>query len=565
MKRNIKIMLALLLALAMLAGCGASHQAEAPTEAPEMVQPRPNMPDCTELGTPLADVRVRQALVYAIDMDTVMEALLGDDGQTASGFARTEAEAWEYDPEKAKELLAEAGWPSDYVLDVVYYYDDQLTLDVLHVIGSYWEAVGIRSGFRKLEGDVAAQLWTAPENPAEDDAAVSWDIAYGAVAALTESEFYSRFASNASNNSHTPPVEGLDALIAQAESTADEAVRKELYDRIQQILTEQMLAIPLYHQDCFIFTSDYIDTAAAAAGNDQFSYEKDILNWTTTREDHTLYTNGGPVEFYCDPTVNPGQYLYQELVFERLLQADGALNPTEGQLAESYKVSDDGLTVEFTLREGLLWQDGEPLTAEDVKFTFELYMKCPGANSVLTGVLNALEGAQEWKNGDAAECTGITAAENVVTFRFAEPRADALKVFSQWPVLPKHCLEEVKPERLQQDDFWENPIGSGPYRVAETVMGTYCVLQRWEEYRLAGEGNIDRIYMAASQETDEDLVLWAQLDQLDYAWGKGVDEAAAIEEIEGMNVQKVQIPYTRCFFINKFPHEADYGQTEGTQ
>ena len=167
-------------------------------------------------------------------------------------------------------------------------------------------------------------------------------------------------------------------------------------------LAENVLAIPLYHQDCFIYTSDYIDTAAAAAGNDQFAYEKDILNWTTTREDGTLYTDGGPMEYYMDPTVNPGQYLYQELVFERLLKADGQLNPGEGQLAESYTMEDRNL--EFTLREDLFWQDGEPLTAEDVKFTFELYMKCPGANSVLTGVLDALEGAEAWKNGDAEAC-----------------------------------------------------------------------------------------------------------------------------------------------------------------
>lgn len=572
MKISIKKLLVWLIVLSMvLAGCGAGKEAATETEAPEAVQPRPNLADCTELGTPLADIRVRQALIHAIDMDTVIEALFHGNGRKAVSFTEPgpwlnpEVQTYEYDPEKAKELLAEAGWPSEYVLDVVYYYDDPLTLDVLNVIGSYWDAVGVKSSFRKLEGDLASQLWLAPENPEDDDARVSWDLAYGAVAALSESEFYGRFASTASNNSHTPPVEGLDELISRAEKAPDEASQKKLYGEIQKILAENVLAIPLYHQDCFIYTGDAVDTAAYVSGNDQFAYEKDILNWTTQREDLTLYTNGGPTEFFCDPTVNPGQYLYQELIFERLLKADSGLIPTDGLLAESHTLSDDGLTLEFTLREELFWQDGEPLTAEDVKFTFELYMKCPGANSVLTGVLDALEGAADWKDGTAEECTGITLEENKITFRFAEPRADVLKVFSQWPVLPKHCLEDVKPERLQRDDFWEAPVGSGPFRVGETVFGEYCVLERWEEYRTAGEGNIQKIYMAASGETDENLVLWAQLDRLDYAWGKSTDEAAAIAATEGMKVQKVQIPYTRCFFVNKYPHESYHLQLEAAE
>ena len=575
MKKNLKKLLAVILALTMVLGvtaCGnEKDNIQDETEPSEQVQQIPNPVKCTELGTPLADLRVRQALAHAIDMDTVIEALFYGNGRRAVSFTQPgpwlnpEVQAYDYDPEKAKELLAEAGWPTDYVLDVVYYYDDQLTEDVLRVIGTYWDAVGVKSSFRKLEGDLTAQLWAVPEKPAEDDSAVDWDLAYGAVAALSESEFYNRFASTASNNSHTPPVEGLDELISLAAAAPDEAAQKELYGRIQQILAENLSAIPLYHQDCFIYTSDYLNTGSAVAGNDQFTYDKDILNWTTTREDNTLYTNGGPVEFYSDPTVNPGQYLYQELVFERLLNADSRLNPTDGQLAESYTLSDDGKTAEFILREELLWQDGEPLTAEDVKFTFELYMKCPGANSVLTGVLDALEGAESWKSGKAEDCTGIVIEENKITFRFDEARADALKVFSQWPVLPKHCLENVKPEKLQQSDFWKSPVGSGPYRVGQTEFGDHCILERWEEYRITGDGNIDRVYMAASGETDENLVVWARMDQLDYAWGKSTDEAAAIEQIEGMGAEKVQIPYTRCFFINQYPHESFRAAQETTE
>lgn len=552
MKQSITRFLVLLLALTvLLTGCGAGNEArpeqtEAPSSAPESEQ----QIKCTDLGTPLADARVRRALAHAIDMDTVLEALFGEYGEKAGDFDGI-LEPLPYDPQLAKELLARAGWPSDYVLDVVYYHDDPQTEDFLKVVGSYWEAVGVKAEFRLLEGDLVSQLW---ERPVGDESAVEWDLAYGAVAALTDGEVYDRFASDASNNSHTPEIPGLDDLLEQAASTADRQEQAEIYGKVRDLLAENISFIPLLHQNFFVYTSAHLKTDGVTHGNDQFAYDKNILNWTTDREDKTLYTDGGPDPFFCYPAVNPGLYLYQELLFERLIGADGGLNPTQGQLAEHFTLSEDGKTLEFVLREGLLWHDGEALSAEDVKFTFELYMQCPGANAVLTEVLAHLEGAEAFRSGDAEECTGIVAEENKVTFRFNTATADLLTVFSQWPVLPKHCLETVRPEQLQQDPFWKNPIGSGPYKVAEVEEGRLCTLERWTDYRETGEGNIEKIVMRPSGETDGNLVALAQRDLLDYAWGKSTDDAVCMKQIENMKVTEVAVQYTRCFFINQFDH-----------
>ena len=556
MKQKTTRFLALLLALTVLlltAGCETSEtpqqeQVQTPVRVPDPVE----QAKCTELGTPLADVRVRRALAHAIDMDTILEALFYGHGEKAGDFDGV-LEPVAYDPQLSKELLAQAGWPSDYVLDVVYYHDDPQTEDFLKVVGSYWDAVGVKAEFRLLEGDLVSQLW---KQPTEGESAVEWDLAYGAVAALTDGETYSRFASDASNNSHTPEIPGLDDLLEQAVSAPERETQTVLYGQVRDLLAENSSFIPLFHQNGFVYTSDHLKTPGVTPGNDQYAYDKNILNWTTDREDKTLYTNGGPVEFFCYPAVNPGLYLYQELVFERLIGADSDLNPTQGQLAESYTLSEDGKTLEFVLREELLWHDGELLTPEDVKFTFELYMQCPGANAGLTGVLEELEGSEEFLDGDAEECTGITVEENKVIFRFETPPADVLTVFSQWPVLPKHKLESASPEKLQQNKFWKNPIGSGPYKVSEVQIGKSCTLARWESYRETGEGNIEKIVMRASGETDGNLVALAMRDLLDYAWGKSTDDAVCIGQVEGMNVTEVEIPYTRCFFINQFDHES---------
>ena len=85
----------------------------------------------------LSDERVRQAIAYAIDMDTIVEtlfegkAIVADSMIPNGGFKADGLNAYSYDPDKARALLAEAGWDDSQVLDVVYYYGDQLTADLM--------------------------------------------------------------------------------------------------------------------------------------------------------------------------------------------------------------------------------------------------------------------------------------------------------------------------------------------------------------------------------------------------------------------------------------------------
>ena len=142
-----------------------------------------------------------------------------------------------------------------------------------------------------------------------------------------------------------------------------------------------------------------------------------------------------------------------------------------------------------------------------------------------------------------------------ITVNFDTVSANALAVFSQWPILPKHCLENASPETLQQDQFWQKPIGSGPFKVDEVVLNNYATLKRWDGYYKTGTGNIETIYMFASGENDSNLVKNAGAGKIDYAWSKSTDDAKAIESMDGMKVSTANIRYTRCFYINQFPHE----------
>lgn len=570
-KELITSLLAVSVTIGLLTGCGSggSRPAEATTAAETTAATAPaagdtsaaDTADTADAGTPLADLRVRQALTMAIDMEAIVEGIFEGKAEVAKSFTapgewlNPDLPDYSYNPEKARELLKEADWPADYTLDVVYYYDDQQTVDLMTVIGQYWEDVGVKARFRKLEGDLAAQLWVPPADREKGPSVIKWDLAYAAVAALAESEFYNRFASTASNNSTVPKQEGLDELIAASNSTLDPAAQIKAFHEIQKFVGENQLAIPLYHQVCFIYTSDKLDTAGSEFGNDQFSYEKNILDWKIDRDDKTLYTNGGPQEFFWYPMVNPGYMLSTELIFDKLINADAELIPTDGMLAESYTVAPDDKAIEFILREGLKWHDDQPLTPEDVVFTIELMLKTPGTNAVAFEVMSAITGAADFTEGKTDSIAGVVIDGNKITVNFDKVSANALSVFAQWPVLPKHLLEHAAPETLQQDQFWQKPIGSGPFRTDEVVLNNYATLKRWDGYYKKGSGNIETIYLFASGENDSNLVKNASAGQIDYAWSKSTDDAKAIETIEGMNSTPANIKYTRCFYVNQFPHE----------
>ena len=325
-----------------------------------------------------------------------------------------------------------------------------------------------------------------------------------------------------------------------AVTTADQ---KAAYDAIQVYENENVEVIPLFYIPSWVITSKHLDMAGNAVGNDQFSYTKNILDWNIDRADKTMYTNTGAVNALEHTATNPGLFWHQEIVFDRLLNADTSLTPTDGSLAESYEVSEDGKTITFTIRDGIKWHDGQDFTADDVAWTFQYYPTIPGANAVMTDVMN-----------DAAS---ITVDGNKVVFQFNNPQPNALTIFSQWAVLPKHCLENVAPENFAADTFWQKPIGTGPFKVETVKLGEYTILARNEDYFIPGTGNIEKIYMYPSTDAgDENLITNAMADKIDYAFCKDSSQVQQFHAMEGFDVQTVNVTLPRYIFINMFERAA---------
>ncbi|HLO24519.1 MAG TPA: peptide-binding protein, partial [Geobacteraceae bacterium] len=159
-------------------------------------------------------------------------------------------------------------------------------------------------------------------------------------------------------------------------------------------------------------------------------------------------------------------------IYSGLVRYDKDLK-LEGELAESWDVSPDGLTITFHLRKGVKWHDGHPFTSRDVLYTYRVTIdpKTPTAY------------ADAFRQVQRAE------APDALTFRvtYAKPFAPALESWGM-SVLPAHLLEG---KDITKSSLSRHPVGTGPYVFREWVPGQKLVLESNHDY-YEGRPYIDR-------------------------------------------------------------------------
>jgi peptide/nickel transport system substrate-binding protein len=132
--------------------------------------------------------------------------------------------------------------------------------------------------------------------------------------------------------------------------------------------------------------------------------------------------------------------------------------------AKSYEILDGGRRIRFVLREDVRWFDGEPLTAEDVEFTYKLMIDPETPTAY----------AENFKAVKAFKLTGRYSFE----VEYDQPFAKALITWAN-DILPKHVLEG---ENLLDTRYSREPMGAGPYKLREWTSGSRIVLEANPDY-----------------------------------------------------------------------------------
>lgn len=511
-------------------------------------------------GNPLSDVRVRQALAYAIDKQLIVDSVFGGyaiaaDGLLPNGpFKSPNLNAYPYDPEKAKALLAEAGWDSSRQLEMVFYYDDQITADLMAVLQAQLAEVGVNMTYHLIVGDVAKTLNSIPEDP-KGKSVVTWDLGYGARAAMAMQEYFNDYATGKASADGFPGSPELDELIAASNSSTDPEANKATLMKIDEYLNANALTIPLYYQQLYSVESKRLNRNGEPHGNDQFNYDWNIQNWTVEPDANgkaVMYTNAAPIDYFEQPWVNLGLWAGNKLIWAHMLSAKPFLDGVAGgDLAESYVMSEDGKTLTFTMRDGIKWHDGSPITVDDVTFSLEFALKTPNLHGVVASTLNSMEGAAEYVAGTAEHVSGISAEGNTVTIKFAKVNANVLLSFTQWGPFPKKYFEGVDPTLVQQAEFWQKPIGSGPFMVEEAKFGDFSSFVAFPDY-YEGKPKIEQVIAWASADGDVNMVKNAAANRIDMAITKVVSDIEAIKALDFMQLTPLDIPYTRMIWINQY-------------
>ena len=211
---------------------------------------------------------------------------------------------------------------------------------------------------------------------------------------------------------------------------------------------------------------------------------------------------------------------------------DAMVKPMPGKnmapsLAESWSMSPDGLVYEFVLRKGVKFHNGEPVTADDVKFSFERYRGISA--KVLKDRVAAIE------TPDAGR----------VRFRLKQPWADFMTFYggvatgASW-VVPKKYVEKVG-----DDGFKKAPIGAGPYRLVSFSPGVELVAEAFDGY-WRKTPSVKRLVFKSVSDVSTRLVMLKSGDA-DVAYAIAGTLGEELRRTPGLTLRPT--PFTSCHWL----------------
>jgi peptide/nickel transport system substrate-binding protein len=201
-------------------------------------------------------------------------------------------------------------------------------------------------------------------------------------------------------------------------------------------------------------------------------------------------------------------------LYDQLFRAGKDGQSVEPDAVERYEMSADGLTYTFTLRDGLAFSDGAPVTIDDALFS-----------------LRRMLASENW--GWLFPQDLIVRPVDARTFQItlSQPNAPFINNLAGFwsSIVPKKSVEALGAE------FWEKPASSGPFRVKEWVRGSHITLER-NPYYWGTAPYLDEIELQLVTD-DNTRMLKFQAGELDVATNVPYNLTAALDALDGVSVQ----------------------------
>jgi ABC-type transport system substrate-binding protein len=326
-----------------------------------------------EDGTqPFQDERVRQAVAHAIDKEALVASIAAETGVMAESFLPPSQwgcsvgfAEYAYDPDRARELLAEAGYPDGL----------QTTLWVMPIARSYMpepreagqmirqdlQAVGIEARIVSYDWETYLDRIDAGEHGLN---LLGWQATFPD----PDDFLVPLFATGSKQWAESgPPSEELYELLVQARSVADQQVREQLYEQACSLLQEMIPGVPLLH------------VTQVTAGGDGLSDKLQALEYGTwlelddagPAETWTIAVKESPSGLDIADEVGGSEVQVGAQIFEGLVTFEPDGTRVAPALAERWEASADGREWTFYLRQGVTFHDGTPLNADAVLFNID--------------------------------------------------------------------------------------------------------------------------------------------------------------------------------------------------
>lgn len=237
------------------------------------------------------------------------------------------------------------------------------------------------------------------------------------------------------------------------------------------------------------------------------------------------------------------QYYTAMLINEPLVKVDHDFNVVPGLLAEVPTVENGGINEDYSvytlrLRDDILWQDGVPITSEDIRFTWEWVLD----------PANVAYASHGWEKVESVEIVD----EQTVVITLTEPFAFWLdEAVIAMGIAPKHALEGVS-----KDQFNQAPVGNGPFKLVEWRIGDVLIFERNENY-YRGPANLDRVVVRIIPDSNS-LSAAVMSGDVHLAIGLLTANVPQLQATEGVEVVTTTWPQVeRIFFSQTVPGDTE--------